>query len=75
MRDVSNFILFGGEIYYPSGGCYDIIGMFETIEMAMETAGTLQDGWWHVFDINKRLVVATSEQYAYETCEYWSYPG
>ena len=31
-------MVFGGQVYYPSGGYYDLLGFFETLELALEHA-------------------------------------
>lgn len=60
------FLLFAGRGYYPDGGWKDFVYDYGALDVAigagvriqanMESSG--DGGWWHVFDIESREIVA-----------------
>ena len=56
MEKVKNFILFGGDRYYPSGGWEDYVNSYETLEEARMYAKDRYD-WWHVLDLTTKTIV------------------
>lgn len=55
------FMLFGGGHYYPSGGAYDLHGIYDTLEEAEEDGKVYFGGefeWWHVYDVSAKSIVA-----------------
>ncbi len=55
------FLLFGGDLYYPSGGWKDFRGDFDNLESALHRAATLRIDWWHIFDMETGQIVDASE--------------
>ena len=57
--------LFGGEVYYASGGMNDLIGMYPTLDAAKAAAteAVQSDGfeWWQIVDATSGVVVLRSE--------------
>lgn len=45
---MKQFLLFGGDNYYPSGGWGDFKGSFDTVSEAVESRGG--GDWWHIVD-------------------------
>lgn len=67
---MKQYLLFGGDIYYASGGMHDFRGSFATIDEAraridkrIEQADPLD--WWHIYDIETMKIVARSSAQAY----------
>ena len=72
---MKRFMLFGGPRYYPTGGAYDLIGFFDTLDEAtampartvvecyrddtLEVQTLNDDAWWHVLDLVSGQIVAT----------------
>jgi hypothetical protein len=42
------YLLFTGDIYYPSGGWRDFEGAFASLEQAREYAREIDCDWWHI---------------------------
>lgn len=53
-----NYLIFGGDNYYPLGGMRDLIGCASTIQKAREMAltRTVFD-WWHIVDAHTLQIV------------------
>jgi hypothetical protein len=74
---VRRFAVFGGEVYYASGGFQDFQGSFDDIleafdfatgrRSAFEGSDHIIDAceWWHIFDMDKRCVVFQSKCQAF----------
>lgn len=57
------FALFAGATYYPSGGWNDLVGTYDTEELAVAAgAVAAADGynWWHVIDLSTAEEVASN---------------
>lgn len=57
-----NFALFAGQDYYPGGGWEDFVGMYESLEEALEAYKSDGDSvikyeWGHVVDLENQVVV------------------
>ena len=60
------FVLFGGENYYPAGGWGDFQDTYATLEEAVaggsvylnEGYGRWYTSWYHVVDLSTRSIVA-----------------
>jgi len=69
LKIMKNYILFCSDTYYPSGGAIDIVGVFETIQEAIEKAlewarGGDEEGceftsisWGHIYSIAENKIV------------------
>lgn len=62
---MKRFLLFSGYTYYAAGGAFDFDADFDSLaeaqtegERALEKKGY---DWWHIYDSEKRAVVAESE--------------
>lgn len=67
------YLLFGGDIYYASGGCNDLIGIYADKEEAIATGIAKETvpvkgynhiyeiEWWHVFCTETMQIVAKSD--------------
>ena len=57
--------LFGGEVYYPSGGMNDLIGIYPTLAAAKaaatEAVASERVEWWQIVDATSGVVVLRSE--------------
>ena len=59
------YALFAGDSYYPRGGWSDLVGVFDTVELAQEAYAkgwTFDDvtgefDWGHVVDLSSKQVV------------------
>ena len=47
---MNRYLLFSGEVYYPSGGAVDFRGSYCTMFECMQ-ADSVFDQWWNVLDI------------------------
>lgn len=57
--NMSNYLLFAGGFYYPSGGWDDFRGSYSTPEEAKEVAESLTYiDWWHVVDSETEEIVS-----------------
>ena len=61
---MKRFLLFAGDVYYPSGGFGDFIGYFEAREEALdklvkwiETEGGPEYLWAHIYDTETMTMV------------------
>lgn len=54
------YLVFGGDIYYASGGINDFIGSYDTLDAAIEAALKKDDDWYHIFDSETKKVVDSS---------------
>lgn len=47
------YLLFGGFIYYGTGGAHDILGASNHLDLLLETAkdddNVLEVEWWHIY--------------------------
>lgn len=71
------FLVFGGDVYYASGGFHDYMGSFDTLEEAERFANATHQvhpkidrqednyEWWHIFDMAERRIVKHSEFQGY----------
>lgn len=61
--------LFGGEVYYASGGMNDLIGMYPTLvaakAAATEAVQSERVEWWQIVDARSGVVVLRSETKPY----------
>ena len=66
---MERYILFGGIIYYASGGWHDVQGSFADHETAWTTAQQLMEQdkieWWHIVDLESGEIVGQTERQAY----------
>lgn len=74
---MKRFAVFGGDVHYGVGGFHDYGKSFETLEEAKEYAtGQIalrfasrttepRYQWWHIFDLDLRVVVACGEETPY----------
>ncbi|MEY3173568.1 MAG: hypothetical protein ACK528_09740 [Alphaproteobacteria bacterium] len=57
--------LFGGEVYYPSGGMNDLLGIYPTLDAAKAAATEAVQAvgieWWQIVDATSGVVVLRSE--------------
>ena len=55
------YIIFAGDIYYPKGGANDIIGYYQTFELALykfnEYANNNEYEWIHILDTDIHDIV------------------
>lgn len=62
---MKQFLLFGGERYYPRGGWSDLQGKFDDFDLAKtaaELAFNPKDGrWWQIVDLETMDVAAESK--------------
>ena len=62
-KKLKRYLLFGGDNYYPSGGADDLLGDYETVDLANEDAGNNDSiDWFHVLDIETGEIVSDSEK-------------
>jgi hypothetical protein len=54
------FVLFAGDNYYPLGGWRDWAGTFPSKEEAVTWAAQTRRDWWHVLDVKRGSIVASS---------------
>lgn len=54
---MKRYILFYGQMYYPTGGWYDKAGDFDTIEDARSEAFSSLCDWYHIVDTNTWTIV------------------
>ncbi len=47
---MKRYLLFGGEIYYPSGGWKDLLGSADSLEELMEQPVETFIDWLHIVD-------------------------
>jgi hypothetical protein len=47
------FLLFAGQTWYPKGGWHDYVGIFPTLETALEAAANSECDWWHIAHNNE----------------------
>lgn len=61
--------LFGGEVYYPSGGINDLIGIYPTLDAAKAAATEAEQServeWWQIVAARSGIVVMRSETKPY----------
>lgn len=65
---MNKYILFAGETYYAKDGAHDVIGRYESIDLAINIASKLNQkhfDWWHVYNTETMQIVAKSESQAY----------
>jgi hypothetical protein len=66
-----NYMLFGGQRYYPTGGASDLLGIFDTADEAvkftdLEPKDQLNSlEWWHIYSIKGGEVVCKSKENPY----------
>lgn len=64
------YLLFEGDIYYPSGGAHDFAGVFPTIETAKAAAKAVDESgsgsWAHIAEEITMRVVSESNHPYYE---------
>jgi len=57
--------LFGGEVYYASGGMNDLLGIYPTLDAAKAAATEAEKQgrveWWQIVDTSSGVIVAQSE--------------
>lgn len=70
---MKQFILFGGDQYYPRGGWSDFMGHFDTLNEAVGVALEANEDWWHVLDTETMSKVAEDWQY-WEALEDYAAP-
>ena len=72
---MARYILFGGDEYYPTGGCHDVTALSddldELVETGLEKHGD-EDSWWHILDLESMKVVrggghAYGQPYSYDS--------
>lgn len=53
------YAAFAFSSYYPRGGWHDVLGVYETIDAAMEVVANRPEGLenWHIVDMATRTVV------------------
>ena len=56
---MKRYLLFAGEDYYPSGGAYDFVGSFDSIDEAVNALNykEYRDCWANVFDLTTEKIV------------------
>ena len=71
------FLVFGGDVYYASGGFHDYVGSFDTLAEAERAATATHQvhpeinrqeddfEWWHIFDMVEKKIVRISEYQGY----------
>jgi hypothetical protein len=47
---MKRYLLFCGDIYYPSGGWDDFVNYYDTIEEAREAVSKMPHDWWQIVD-------------------------
>lgn len=61
---MKRFMLFGGRIYYPSGGMNDFIGDFDTLEEAEKVGKNFIKNekwtWIEVYDLIEKKIITTN---------------
>lgn len=66
---MKQYLLFGGAVYYPSGGFEDFRGSFDTLEEAQAKVKELdledQYSWYHIVDVKLGIM-------AYRSGRSWS---
>lgn len=61
---MKRYLLFAGQVYYPSGGWDDLRGNFDTLEDCHEIINlryTTDDYWWHIIDTTTWTKITVSE--------------
>lgn len=69
---MKRYLLFAGQSFYPNGGCYDLIGDFETedeilaaweeyLVTARNTYKGIEDSWGHYTDLASRGITVLQE--------------
>jgi hypothetical protein len=60
---MKRYLLFAGELYYPSGGWDDFVNSFDTIEecMAAETNTTSGYDWAQIVDTTTGKIIGKTE--------------
>lgn len=59
---MKRFLLFGGLIYYPSGGWGDFCGSFDSIEEAEDVFSENSCEWYHIVDSETLGIVRTGSK-------------
>lgn len=63
---MERYWLFGGDIYYASGGMADFVGQYAVLAEAVAAWQAEYDyTWWHVVDTQSMMVVAGSPGQGY----------
>lgn len=52
------FMLFAGDSYYPAGGWRDFIGVFPSVEAAVEHFKSGSWDWYHVVSFGEGIVAS-----------------
>ena len=60
--EMKRYLVFAGEIYYPSGGWSDFEGAFDTLKDAVLCARACRCDWWHIVDIETGQKIAADWQ-------------
>ena len=47
---MKRFLIFAGDLHYPTGGWYDFEGDFDTLEDAKTALLNINCDWWHIVD-------------------------
>jgi hypothetical protein len=55
------YLVFGGMMYYPSGGWDDYQNSFDSMDDAEYWLSTHTFDWWHIIDIVTRRMVLSSD--------------
>jgi len=66
------YMLFGGEMYYPEGGSYDLKANSDSLgELLTQVRekGVHDLEWFHIFDTEKQEIVAGTRIQGYEAPE------
>lgn len=65
MGKMKQFLLYGGDFYYPNGGWRDLLGSFDfaadAIAFAENHFSNQLSYWWHVVDITTGKEVAKED--------------